>query len=791
MGFRNLIALFTASALVMPLIAVTDEEEGVVEEIVVTASHRQSTLMESPQSISAITGDMLEEMGVTDMKQVFKNIPGLNMVEGAGTGRNKYIVRGVSSQGGDSSYMQSFSAISVFVDEVNMTSAQGGGKNFGGNMFDLERVEVLKGPQGTLFGEGAVGGSIRFIQNKPQLDTTDWKLKMGYDKRSDSDDNGHRVDAMVNVPLGDSAALRAVIFDTGAAGYVDRTIAPVLDDQNSESSQGGRLSVLWVNDALSIQGTYYTSSSETEGNFMGDKLYEDSLNYRLPGLVPIMEEEIDIFSLDVDYEFDFATLELTASNMERESYRMGEFPAGVAAFYDWFIQFNVLTRAADRPDEIPTMLAEGWTFDLADTAGGPNQTGFNVDDMASSDRSTFGARLVSSGDSNIEWLAGVFIKDSDDYRRNVQPQDYRPHLADATFTKSVYNVFYSDPSNTHEDTLDEKSVFGEFTYSLNEAWDLTLGLRYTDMEQMIDDGRGTTEDKIWSPKFTLAWQATDETLAYFNISTGFRPGNINLGQEFNVRQLGAAGDEVIPSTPFAGNPLELTGTEAAALAESRMTYEGDSVTNYELGLKTRLADNRVQLTGSLYYFDWEDTILLFADQNIPSINRNYMDNAGAAHSQGVEVGVDWQVTDFLSLNIGADINEAELDEAVGGSPAGTRLPNAPEWSWSAMVDYGIPLDGGREVNFTLNYSAMGSQESSLGIENTDGAVVSSFTYPRRHSTDLSAHMRGENDRWKASLFVKNLTGEESETYYVNVLAVNQYAWQPPRQIGLEFTIRAQ
>ena len=213
-------------------------------------------------------------------------------------------------------------------------------------------------------------------------------------------------------------------FDTSAAGYIDRTIAPVLDDQNSESSQGGRLSVLWVNDALSIQGTYYTSSSETEGNFMGDKLYEDSLNYRIPGLVPIMEEEIDIFSLDVDYEFDFATLELTASNMERESYRMGEFPAGVAAFYDWFIQFNVLTRAADRPDEIPTMLAEGWTFDLADTAGGPNQTGFNVDDMASSDRSTFGARLVSSGDSNIEWLAGVFIKDSDDYRRNVQPQDY-------------------------------------------------------------------------------------------------------------------------------------------------------------------------------------------------------------------------------------------------------------------------------------------------------------------------------------------------------------------------------
>ena len=779
---------FSALGISAPLIA---EEDQVVEEIVVTASHRESTLMESPQSISALTGDMLEEMGVTDMKQVFKNIPGLNMIEGAGTGRNQYIVRGVSSQAGNDSYMQSFSAISVFVDEVNMTSAQGGGKNFGGNMFDLERVEVLKGPQGTLFGEGAVGGSIRFIQNKPQLGTTDWKVKAGYDWRSESDDNGHRVDAMVNFPLGESAAVRALIFDTSTAGWIDRTIAPVIENENEDSSQGGKLSVLWVNDALSVQGTYYKSEAEMKGTFRGDKLYEDSLNYRIPGITPRMEENIDIISLDVDYEFDFATLEVMASNMERESYRIAEFPSEIAAFYDWFIQFNISTRAAERPEELPRMVEEGWTFDLTDTSSGPNQIGFNIDDMASSDRTTFGARLVSSGDSNLQWLAGVFVKDSDDYRRNVQPQDYRPHLANATYGKSVYNVVYADPSNTHEDTLDEKSIFGEATYSLNESWDVTLGIRYTDMEQMIDDGRGTTEDKVWSPKFTLSWQATDETLAYFNIGTGFRPGNINLGQEFNVRQLGGAGDEVIPASPFASNPLELTGTEAAALAQSRMIYEGDSVTNYELGVKTRLAEGRVRLTGSLYYFDWEDTILEFTDQNIPSINRSYLDNAGAAHSQGVEFSVDFQITDYLNLSMGADLNEAELDEAVGTTPAGTRLPNAPEWSWNAMLDYGIPLDAGREFNIMLNYSAMGAQDSSLGTENTDGQVVSAFTYPRRQSTDVSAHLRGENDKWKASLFVKNLTGEDSETSYYSVLAVNQWAWQPPRMVGVEFMMRAQ
>ena len=130
---------------------------------------------------------------------------------------------------------------------------------------------------------------------------------------------------MVNFPLGESAAVRALVFDTSTAGWIDRTIAPVIENENKDSSQGGKLSVLWVNDALSVQGTYYKSEAEMEGTFRGDKLYEDSLNYRIPGITPRMEENIDIISLDVDYEFDFATLEVMASNMERESYRIGEF----------------------------------------------------------------------------------------------------------------------------------------------------------------------------------------------------------------------------------------------------------------------------------------------------------------------------------------------------------------------------------------------------------------------------------------------------------------------------------
>jgi len=771
---------------------VFSEDNEIVEEIIVTATHRETELMQTPQAISAVTGEMIEELGVTDMKQLFKNIPGLNMVEAAGAGRNQYIVRGVSSQGGDLSYMQSFSAISVFVDNVPMSSAQGPAKQFGGNLFDMERVEVLKGPQGTLYGEGAVGGSIRFIQNKPQLDETDWKIRVGTHKKSHSDSNGHRVDGMVNFPLGERAAMRLVGFKTEEAGWIDKTNMAVQDDFNTESSDGGRVSLLWAEDRWSVQGTFYSVNSETEGNFFGGggEVYEEAQNYRIPGSPPVSWEEVDIFALDYEYEFDSVTMEIMLNNMDRSNYRMNENASEIGSFFDWFIQFNILTRAADRPNEIPQLLAEGWQFDLAAMYGNTNQIAFNTDDLASSDRDTFGLRFLSNSDSNVQWLAGLFYKNSDDYRRNVQPALYQPRLDNATFMKQVYNEFYSDPSNTHQDSLEEKSIFGEVTWGLSDTVDATIGLRYTDMKQMIDDSLSFTEDTVLSPKLNLSWQATDETLAYFNYGTGFRPGNVNLGQEFNVRQLGGAGDAVIPSTPFAANPAGLTGTEAAALALSRTAYDGDEVTNYELGVKTTLADGRVRLIGNFYYFDWQDTILVFQDPNIPSINKSYQDNAGAAHSMGIEGEISAQLMDNLTMNISFDINEAELDEAVMGSPKGTPLPNAPEWSFNIMLDYGIPLENGHEINFLLNHSQLASQKNALGVEDAEGTVVFAFEFPDRQQTDLTVNYRGSNDTWRFSLYGRNLTGEHEVVGFADLIGISTYGWQAPRQIGLEFMMRA-
>jgi iron complex outermembrane recepter protein len=156
------------------------KDDGLIEEIVVTATHRATRLMDTPLSVSAVSAEVIEQLGAVDMQSLFKNIAGLNMDEGASAGSNRYVIRGITSQtGGSYAYSQTSPAVSVYLDGVPMTSAQGSTFQFGGNLFDVARVEVLKGPQGTLFGEGSVGGTIRFIQNKPRLDEFDYKVKAG------------------------------------------------------------------------------------------------------------------------------------------------------------------------------------------------------------------------------------------------------------------------------------------------------------------------------------------------------------------------------------------------------------------------------------------------------------------------------------------------------------------------------------------------------------------------------------------------------------------------------------
>ena len=810
---RKLLLLTGTFACLFTMAATAAEQDrtDIEEEIIVTATHRESALMDTPQAISALSGETIEELGAIDMQSLYRNIPGLTMTEGASTGNNRYIIRGVSSLTGTDSFKQSFEANSVFLDDMPMTGAQGPASQFGGNLFDIDRVEVLKGPQGTLFGEGSMGGTVRFILNRPELGELDYKIKAGVNMLDESNDTGYRVDGMVNVPFGESVALRVVGFSDDTPGYIDKPRNGE-KDVNSESSTGGRIELRWqATDRLSISPAFYTVKTETDGPVFANSPYFEDQDVRNPNSLPGTDEDVDVLSLNVDYAFDWAVLSLFAGNLDRNTVTVTESNRLTAAVFDWFIQFNTLVGSANL---IPAMFAEGWRFNVAAFANGLNQSSFGNNNTASSDRDVYEMRLVSTGEGRLRWTAGVFHKNSDDYRRAFQPfllcgviepcppapagQPPRPNglvlnATTAPVTFAQYMRFYTDPSNDHEDTLEDTSVYGEATYAVTDTLELTVGLRYTDMTQELNDGTASTSDKVLSKKLGVAWRPKDGWLTYANYATGFRPGNLNLGQEFNARVFRGSGDTVIPPTPFAANPRRFTGNQAAAYAEGFIAYDGDEVTSYEIGLKTSLFDDRVDLVTSIYYFDWQDTILSYTDTNIPSINNSYNFNAGAAHTMGLEIEVVAQLTDNLRLRLGGDVKEAELDEdlanvatGVVSVPDGTELPYSPEWTMSAMLLYQIPLPNGWYLDTMINHTRQDRQ--ARGLQATGARV---FDIPSRHQTDLRATLRGGEDNWSVSLFAINVTNEDKVTLNLSDESFNPrlFAFQTPRSIGIEFTYR--
>lgn len=775
---------FVATAfLALASSSASGQDDTVIEEIVVTATHRETQLMDTPAAVSAVAGDFIESIGAVNMEGLFKHVAGLNMNEGVPASFNQYQVRGISSLTGGVAFAQTYSAISVYLDNVPVTSAQGPSRQFGGNLFDIERVEVLKGPQGTLFGEGSVGGTIRYIHRTPELGRTTFKVRGGPSGIDESSDKGLRLEAVVNLPISDNAAVRVMGYANDQPGWMDKSDRGE-KDVNSVDMNGGRVAVLWTpSEQLTLEGSVYRAETVTNGAMLGTRRYDEDAAIRVPGLPPMSDEEIDINSLNLEYELDWGTWQVFGSYMDRESNAMFEFPQSFASLFDWLIQFNVALDS-DRTRFL-AMLGEGWQF----TAFSPcsltcvaNQSAFNNSSTAESERTVLETRLVSNTDGPVLWTAGFFYKNSDDFREDRQPFLLFPFLDNAPVTRSVYEEYFAGPENVHLDKFEEFSVYGEMTFPLVDTVELTLGARYTDMQQKLEESAIKTTDVVWSPKAGIAWRPADDTLLFLNVSTGFRPGNLNLGQEFNRRQLSLAGDTVLPDVPpFTANPDMLTGNEAAALAESLIRYNGDEVVNYDLGWKSTLLNDTLNVVWSAYYLDWKNTILTFQQQNLPVFSKDYNANAGAAHSTGLGLEIVYRPIDQLTLRLAGDKNEAELDEDFGAVAKGAQLPYAPEYSAAFALDYEMPLRQGWSANAQLNHTTVGKQKTALN--------EATFRIPKRDQLDTRVSLRSPEDQWLITVFVNNVTNEDSVTLdnSTAVPLATSLAFQRPRFYGVELT----
>ena len=692
--------------------AQSDSEELILEEVIVTATKRAASIQELALSVSALQGSDLEDQAAFNFADYAESVPGLSF-NGNEPGNSKLIVRGIST---DSFNAQLQSTVGVYIDEMPGVDVFIPTSTPDLHMFDVNRVEVLRGPQGTLWGSSAMGGALRIVTNKPNVTENEYATRVTAANVSDGD-FGYGLDGMANFVLSpDTLALRLVAYTRTDAGYLD---APNLGEKNSNevAVTGGRASLRWAaNDRLTIDLT--TTYQKIDADDGAAAWLNDPLNpavsatakdrLRFNYIPETREQRMTVSNLVIEYEFDnFSFVSSTT---------LGD------------MELNSVTDQTSNTT-LPTVPITGGTL---------FESGFFNDDQ--SETFTQELRLVSNNpDSAFEWVAGVFYLDNERELRshqgllsNAEMYPFPLLPGNVQFTQSI------DNGRT------EKAVFGELTWHLNDRWAATVGARYFDNEQdfgtaiifapfapgfppFVQAGDTTTSESDYTPKVSVSFAPNDDMMFYALASKGYRLGGANqaaLGLPFPIPE----------------------------------TFDSDTLWNYELGARTVWNDGLIVLNATLFHVEWDDIQSAFR-LNIPPLPPfPFFFNAGKGHSTGIEVELAAQLSENWEFHTAITALEAEMDsvdDVTGGLTdvqPGAKLPGTPEFQASTWLQYGFTLFG-NESAFRLSHRYVG--ESNYDLVST--AVQGDYNvFGLLLNSDIS-------DNMVLSIFVKNLADDDGVT----------------------------
>ena len=561
--------ILAASAVVAlaapPALAEDDDDErasGVVEEIVVSATYRDTRLMDTPLTISAVTDHDIVNKGIEDIQTLYQSIPGLAYRSNSQT-YNTLSVRGITppAAGGGAT-------VGVYFDNMPITDANSGGLSQTlGPLFDLERVEVLKGPQGTLYGEGAMGGSIRYITKRPDPSGFDYSAQASVEAIGESDGLSYRADAMVNIPLGDHLAARAVVYRRDRQGILDQVAPRNKEDSDTFLEDGMRLRVAWYpTDTIEISGMVNVIDGEYGGPGLAFHCFSESTPsdpngqvhvYDLPGT--ICEGQFDQFRRRDPYVTHLGHWDHQSGGYDdQEMYNFSiewELP-----FADFTSSTSFFDRSTDYSEETSPRYSIG-LINVVNAVFGPNlMSGLGGDGAfyRASERFVQELRLVSNSDSRWQWTVGAYYKDDESQgQEHARCHNGGPPAYDGLDTHCYlqYN-FYPDvpiptqqaiilflnsivPGNTNYSDYGEEAVFGEVSYAINDQWEILVGARFGEVSydllvaQPGVDTRSNPVNElgistdITSPKVTLTWRPMPDFMAYLTYSQGYRPGIVN------------------------------------------------------------------------------------------------------------------------------------------------------------------------------------------------------------------------------------------------------------------------
>lgn len=764
------------------------------QTITVTATRRAESVQDIPLNIAAVGGSQIEEQGFDELSDVLAYVPGINVVDRGGRQGNPIIVRGLNADGlgsGDGNN-DGGGTVATYVGEIPLYVDL--------KLNDLERVEVLLGPQGTLYGAGTLGGAIRYIPAKPKFDGDTLDVRAEAYQYSEADSLSYKGGFTFNKTILSNLAIRGSLDLDDDSGFIDypyvvndigvtdadpdfsdpadvKANVHRISDANSEKTTSGRLAARWEPTSwLDGTATYYYQKAKIGGR------QGSSRRSTVPAgeyeLAKRVEEPNEITNqlLALELTADLGFAELTSAT-------------GYSRFDDngQRDQSDLLISLEYSYEAFPTFTAYTHEKTRANT--------FNEE-----------LRLVSQTEGPLNWIVGAFYNDQDVTSSSAE---YTPGYAayvgfDRPDDLEYYSQFYSK--------LKESALYGEIGYDITDKWSVTVGGRYYkyDLESFSDVdfplfdafpdylqtvGISAMEDSLKSDfaagspngtertsqsdngtlfKFNTSYKVSDDLLTYFTVSEGYRIGNSNgIGvcpaYDPADNQQGACA--LVPGQQYGPNAGDIS-------TRDETQYLPDKTKNYELGFKSTLNDGRITLNAAIYYIAWTDPQLSSATINASLPIRV---NADGAESKGIEINGNWLVNDAFSVRGSYSHSEASLTALAPGlvgtiSPPGfgsvlldgqdgDRLPGSPEDQFSIFGTYVMGLANGNELTFNGGYAWQGDVLSRTGGRG-DGLTLDSYGV-------ANASAVYDAGKWQATLFVNNLFDEYYETGVVGTSLFNQ------------------
>ncbi len=722
---------------------VAEASPAALEEIVVTAQRREERAKDVAGSLTAISADTLSKLGVKSISDYAAYVPGLAFVSST-PGLGQITLRGVTT-----GVQQSSATVGTYIDDTPFTPFTRTSSSTtvipDVDPFDVQRIEVLRGPQGTLYGAGAMGGLLKYVTTPPDPDNWAGRVELeGGGTENGGANGGAR--AMINAPISENTAFRMSAYKRTTSGFIDN-VGTGNTNENRATVEGGRLSLLFEPSSdFSLRLSSLYQASEVDGSPVEDVTYAtkqptygdlDQSRY----LRETTNEHYQVHNLTAKWDLDWASLVSSTS----------------------YSGISIRARADATTPALQGLVAILNPLYLYPAVGSGNvrvvaPTG--IDDK----RVTQEFRLTSPSNHYFEWQLGAYYT----HETTDTGQTIESYTTNGTPIVPVLATAYSlkVPSK-----YQEYAGFANIDYYLTEAIDLDLGIRRSHNKQSgsqtstgfinnqlsptsVSHLESRSSEDVTTYHIAPRWRMTDSILAYAVAASGYRPG----------------GPNALPP-----------GTTTAPTS-----FSSDTLWNYEAGFKTDWFDKALSLDVSAFYIDW-NKIQLSSSVITPAGAFQYLGNGGKASSRGIELATNYRVMPGLTVGFNGAFTDAHLDEdaaSVGGRN-GDKLPTVPKWSFSLLADYAFPVfdDWGGSVGASYKY--IGERNSGfVGSTSRPNMVMDSYGL-----VNLRAGLT--NDIWGVDLFADNIFDKRGfvsvDTVYVPGGGAARATVVTPLTVGLRAT----